>query len=138
MEEALTEYPFKGADRSMVKTQLDVDFEFKGDALLVKHVFLNLLKNSIYYVKAADKGEITIRTYIADGIPTLSFKDTGTGIAADILPHIFDKFYSKTKYGTGIGLAFSRSVMKSLEGDITCRSIHGEYTEFILSFPSFK
>ncbi|MBX9697519.1 MAG: HAMP domain-containing histidine kinase [Alphaproteobacteria bacterium] len=138
VDEALIEYPFVGNDRSLVKTQCDIDFEFKGNSLLVKHVFFNFLKNSIYYVKAADKGEVTIRMYTQGGINTLSFKDTGTGIAPDILPHIFDKFYSKTKYGTGIGLAFCKSVMKSLGGDITCRSEYGAYTEFILSFPPFE
>ncbi|MBX9696939.1 MAG: HAMP domain-containing histidine kinase [Alphaproteobacteria bacterium] len=138
VEQALVEYPFGGDDRSMVKTQFDRDFEFKGNSLLIKHVFFNLLKNSIYYVKAADKGEITVRTYTAEGINLLSFKDTGTGIAPDILPHVFDKFYSKTKYGTGIGLAFCRSVMKSLGGDIRCKSQYGEYTEFILTFPPLE
>jgi PAS domain S-box-containing protein len=138
IEEALTEYPFGGDDRSMVKVQIDTDFEFKGNPLLIKHVFFNLLKNSIYYVKAANKGDITIRTYTVDGINTLSFKDTGEGIAPDILPHVFDKFYSKTKYGTGIGLAFCKSVMKSLSGDITCKSQLGEYTEFILIFPPLE
>ncbi|MGN6670684.1 MAG: sensor histidine kinase, partial [Candidatus Nucleicultricaceae bacterium] len=116
VESALIEYSFGGDDRAMVTLQCDTDFAFKGNSLLIKHIFFNLLKNSIYYVKAANKGEIIIRTYTVDGINTLSFKDTGTGIAPDILPHIFDKFYSRTKYGTGIGLAFCKSVMKNLGG----------------------
>lgn len=138
VEEALTEYPFGGEDRSMVSVQINADFEFKGNPLLIKHVFFNLLKNSVYYVKAANKGNITLRADIIKGINTLSFKDTGTGIAPDFLPYIFDKFYSNTKYGTGIGLAFCKSVMKSLGGDIRCTSHYGEYTEFILTFPSLK
>lgn len=138
VEEALAEYPFGGDDRSMVIVQRDIDFEFKGNPLLIKHIFFNLLKNSIYYVKAANKGEILIKTYQENGINILSFKDTGTGIAPDILPHIFDKFYSKTKYGTGIGLAFCKSVMKGLGGDIRCQSQYGEYTEFILIFPPLE
>jgi signal transduction histidine kinase len=138
VEEALTEYPFLGDDRSMVTTQFDEDFEFKGNSLLIKHILFNLLKNSIYYVKAANKGDITIKAATVDGRHTLSFKDTGAGIAPDILPHIFDKFYSNTKYGTGIGLAFCRSVMKGLGGDITCKSQYGEYTEFILTFPPLE
>lgn len=138
IEEALTEYPFGGDDRSMVMIQCNSDFEFKGNPLFIKHVFFNLLKNSIYYVKAANKGDITIRTYTVDGINTLSFKDTGTGIAPDILPHVFDKFFSRTKYGTGVGLAFCKAVMKGLGGDIICTSQYGEYTEFILTFPPLE
>ncbi|MGN6671306.1 MAG: sensor histidine kinase [Candidatus Nucleicultricaceae bacterium] len=138
VEEALAEYPFGGDDRSMVTLQCDTDFEFKGNPLLIKHIFFNLLKNSIYYVKAANKGDITIKAATVGGRHTLFFKDTGAGIAPDILPHIFDKFYSRTKYGTGIGLAFCKSVMKSLGGDINCKSQYGEYTEFILTFPPLE
>lgn len=114
------------------------NFNFKGNDTLIKHVFFNLLKNSIYYVKAANKGGITLKTYKENGMNTLSFKDTGTGIAPEVLPYIFDKFYSRTKYGTGIGLDFCKSVMKSLGGDITCTSQYAEYTEFILTFPPLE
>jgi signal transduction histidine kinase len=138
VDEALNHYPFFPNDRELLHIQLDENFEFKGNSLLIKHVLFNLLKNSIYYIKAADKGEITIRACTVEGSNTLSFKDTGTGIAPDILPHIFDKFYSRTKYGTGIGLAFCKSVMKSLGGDIRCKSQFGEYTEFILTFPPLE
>lgn len=138
VEDALKQYPFSGEDRSMVHAQIEADFLFMGNPLLIKHIFFNLLKNCLYYVKAANKGDIAIKTAKVDERHILSFKDTGAGIAPDILPHIFDKFYSRTKYGTGIGLAFCKSVMKSLGGDITCQSQLGEYTEFILIFPPLE
>ncbi|KAB2832431.1 MAG: HAMP domain-containing histidine kinase, partial [Caedimonadaceae bacterium] len=81
VEDTLKQYPFSGEDRSMVHTQIEEDFLFMGSPLLVKHVFTNLMKNSIYYVKAANKGDITLRIYKENGINTLSFKDTGAGIA---------------------------------------------------------
>lgn len=138
LEDALKHYPFFPKDRELLHIQLDENFEFKGNPLLIKHIFFNLLKNSIYYVKDADKGEITIKTTSENDINILSFKDTGAGIAPEILPHIFEKFYSRTKYGTGIGLSFCKAVMKSLGGDITCKSQYGEYTEFILTFPPLE
>jgi signal transduction histidine kinase len=138
VEDALKQYPFFPKDRELLHIQLDEDFEFKGNSLLIKHIFFNLLKNSIYYVKAADKGNITIKAFIVDERHILSFKDTGPGIASEILPHIFDKFYSRTKYGTGIGLSFCKDVMNGLGGDITCTSQYGEYTEFILTFPPLE
>lgn len=61
VEDALKEYPFFPKDRELLHIQLDEDFEFKGNPLLIKHLFFNLLKNSIYYVKAANKGGITLR-----------------------------------------------------------------------------
>ncbi len=67
----------------------------------------------------------------------LRFTDTGTGIAPDVLPHVFDEFYSgKPKgHGTGMGLPFCRRVMTGLGGDIQCRSRPGEFTEILLRFP---
>jgi signal transduction histidine kinase len=136
LEDALNDYNLSDREKSFIHLNLENDFEFQGNPELMKHVFFNLLKNSIYYVKAANKGEIIIKTNVNGDHHTLSFKDTGTGIAPDILPHIFDKFYSRTKYGAGIGLAFCKAVMKGLGGDVTCKSQYGEYTEFILTFPS--
>jgi signal transduction histidine kinase len=138
VEDALQEYNLSDREKSFLLLDLNEDFRFKGNDTLMRHVFFNLLKNSIYYVKAANKGDIIIKTAIVDGRHTLSFKDTGTGIAPEILPYIFDKFYSRTKYGTGIGLSFCSSVMKSLGGDITCKSHYCEYTEFILTFPPLE
>jgi signal transduction histidine kinase len=138
VEDALQRYNLSDREKSFLHLDLHDDFNFKGNDTLMKHVFFNLLKNSIYYVKATNKGGITLKTYKENGINTLSFKDTGTGIAPEVLPYIFDKFYSRTKYGTGIGLDFCKSVMKSLGGDITCTSQYGEYTEFILTFPTLE
>jgi len=57
-----------------------------------------------------------------------------------VLPHIFTRFYTwsadrNQSTGTGIGLAFCRSVMESFGGTIDCKSQLGEYTEFTLAFP---
>lgn len=108
---------------------------FKGDELLIIHVLFNLLKNAIYYVRAAGKGNISIRIENGDKYNFLYFKDTGQGINAKVLPHIFERFFSRTYHGTGIGLAYCKLVMQNLDGDITCRSKEFEYTEFKLSFP---
>ncbi|MBA8667975.1 HAMP domain-containing histidine kinase [Holosporaceae bacterium 'Namur'] len=54
------------------------------------------------------------------------------------LPYIFDKFYSKSKSGTGIGLAFCKMIMQDMGGYIECKSRVGKYTEFILTFPKAK
>ena len=66
------------------------------------------------------------------------FKDTGKGISAEILPRIFDRFFSKTLHGAGVGLTFCRMVTQSLGGKITCSSIENEYTLFTLFFPNIS
>ena len=135
---ALNEYHFHEEDRKRIHWADEIDFVFKGNPTLIKHVLFNLMKNALYYIKVAHKGDIYISQTQGNEMNTLHFKDTGNGISPEALCHIFDKFYSKTNHGTGIGLAFCKQVMEDLGGSITCASIENEYTEFILSFPTMK
>ena len=64
-----------------------------------------------------------------------ALKDSGSGIAPNILPYIFENFYSQTKHGAGIELAFCKLVLTSFGGHIACHSIYGDFTEFTLTFP---
>lgn len=135
IENMLSDYPFQSDNRSWIHWEKEIDFTFHGNELLLKHVFFNLLKNAIYYVKSCGKGEIFIRTETTPYCNKVYFKDTSAGIPPDFLPHIFDRFYSKTNYGTGIGLAFCKTVMDGFGGSISCDSVLGEFTEFTLCFP---
>ena len=62
-------------------------------------------------------------------------RDTGAGIAPDILPLVFNWEFTTRSDGSGLGLAFSRRVMRAMGGEITCHSVFGQFTEFTLSFP---
>jgi len=101
----------------------------------MRHVLFNLLKNALYYIEAANKGEIYIRAEKTPDANILHFKDTGKGMASSMMPYVFERFYSKTQHGTGIGLAFCKSVIESFGGKISCESVEGEHTTFILEFP---
>ncbi len=137
INQALSRYPFDLEERKLVvwHSEKNQDFLFKGDELLVIHILFNLLKNALYYVKAANKGNITIWLECNDKTNTLHFKDTGQGISQKKLPHIFDRFFSKTRHGTGIGLHFCKLAMEAMRGKIKCYSEEGEYAEFLLMFP---
>jgi len=134
IEEALKAYPFSPPERARVHWQEGPDFLFKGHVELMKHLLFNLFKNALYVTTF--KGEIFVSLEVGDKINRLIFKDTGKGISAKDLAHIFDRFYSRTEHGTGIGLAFCRSVCQGFGGDITCESIEGAYTTFTLSLPA--
>lgn len=138
VDEALHRYPFQSDERALVHWDNDQDFAFNGKEILTIHVLFNLIKNSLYYIRDAGKGEIKI--WIEQGKATnkLYFKDTGKGISADILPSIFNLFFSNTYHGTGIGLAYCKMVMESYKGSIECKSVEGEFTEFVLTFPVRK
>jgi signal transduction histidine kinase len=140
VEEALNAYPFSQQERELVHWSKTNDFDFIGHKELIKHVMFNLIKNALYAIASVSKGEIYITVEpekISKGKKTnqLIFKDTGPGISAQSLPHIFDRFYTKTRHGTGIGLAFCQSVIKGFGGEIACTSKPGEHTTFTISLP---
>lgn len=138
VDKALNRYPFHADERALITWRGEKDFSFLGDELLTLHVLFNLLKNSIYYIKSAHKGNISIWLELKDKYNQLHFRDTGKGIPSILLPQIFELFFSKTYHGSGIGLAFCKTVMQSYGGEIECISTEGEFTEFILSFPKTK
>ena len=138
VDAALQRYPFSEAERNLVSWQKGDDFVFRGVELLAVHVLFNLIKNALRHIARAGKGEITIRIEATDA-HRLIVRDSGGGIAPDVLPHIFERFYTADGnggvLGTGIGLAFCRDVMTSFGGRIGCVSVQGEFSQFELTFP---
>lgn len=137
VKEAIERYPF-GSEVEQNKVLFDDggrDFMYKGSTTLMVHVLFNLLKNALYFISKAQKGVVTIRIEGDSSHHMLLFKDTGTGIPHNVLPHIFQRFYSSTEEGTGIGLSYCYRVVKSFGGHINCRSKEGAFTEFVLRFP---
>lgn len=135
IKRALEEYPLTEYEKKLIVWDKEEDFYFKGNEILIVHVLFNLLKNSIYCIKEVNKGKIYISLFSMKNLNVLVFKDTGKGISKESINHIFQKFYSRTKYGTGIGLSFCKMVMEALGGEIRCKSQEGKFTEFRLYFP---
>lgn len=135
LEQVCSEYPLQLHERSIISLQLTHDFQFHGDVRLTKHVFYNLIKNALWYIHAANKGDITITTNTVQDEGVIIFKDTGTGIEANVLPHIFDKFYSKRTSGSGVGLSFCKMVVESYGGTIHCEFELGKHTTFTIKLP---
>ena len=135
IHEVMENYPFESMEAALVHLDMSYDFEFQGQSLLVKHVLLNLLRNALYFIQAEGKGNIQITTFAHGKYNVLSFKDTARGIEPRAIHKIFDRFYTTTTHGTGLGLAFCKMVMKNLGGDIRCSSKLGEFAKFDLKFP---
>jgi two-component system CAI-1 autoinducer sensor kinase/phosphatase CqsS len=135
---AMARYPFKSdRERELVKLEIDVDFSYHGSAILVTHTLFNLLKNALHSVLKAGKGEITVRTVNHPFGHQIIVRDTGLGISTIDQRHLFEHFYSSksVEEGSGVGLSFCKRAMESMDGGISCRSVVGEYAEFILTFP---
>ncbi len=101
------------------------------DPLRLREVVANLTANALRYTPAG--GRVTIRGRTADGEPApgvvLEVADSGAGISAEALPHIFDRFYkSAESRGTGLGLAIAKNLVAAHGGEISVRSMLGEGT----------
>jgi signal transduction histidine kinase len=64
----------------------------------------------------------------------VAIQDNAGGIAAEILPKIFDPYFTTKESGTGIGLYMSRMVMENMKGTLAARNA-GEGAEFTLTLP---
>lgn len=135
VSEAVQRYPFKSATQRK-RVSVQGDFIFLGSRLLMQHVLFNLLKNALYMIETAQKGDITIWVASAKKSNCLYFKDTAKGMSAAQLSQLFNHFYTTTYMGTGLGLAFCRLVMNRFGGDISCEAKEGKYTQFMLTFPA--
>ncbi|MHC4379822.1 MAG: hybrid sensor histidine kinase/response regulator [Planctomycetota bacterium] len=116
----------------------DVPMALVGDSLRLRQVLLNLAGNAM---KFTDKGEVLIETRLIermDDTARLRFeiRDTGCGIPAEVLPHLFEKFKqadastTRTHGGSGLGLAISRELVDLMGGRMGALSTEGEGSTF--------
>lgn len=92
----------------------------------VRRLFLILLDNAVKYTSAGGAVEVSVET--SDGCVVGSVKDTGIGISAHDLPHIFDRFYrvdrarSRAQGGAGLGLSIARWIAEAHGGTVSAES----------------
>lgn len=107
----------------------------------IRQLLLNLVTNAIKYTPA--KGEVGVGLSDAGGIVQLVVSDTGIGIAAGDLEHIFDRFWradparsrDESTAGTGLGLAITKWIAEAHGGTISVQSRPGKGTVFTVSLP---
>ncbi len=101
-------------------------------------IVLNLLSNAFKFTL---EGKVNLRLEAIGGRAVLTVADTGTGIAASALPHIFERFYraegagGRSYEGTGIGLALVQELVRLHGGGIEVESRAGEGSRFTVSIP---
>jgi PAS domain S-box-containing protein len=102
----------------------------------MQQVFLNLVLNAVDAMPDGGRLQVsTSRTDQPDGV-RISFTDSGVGIAPDVLPRIFDVFYSTKRDGLGLGLSISRDIVEGHGGRIEADSFLGEGTTFTVWLPA--
>ena len=134
------------AERKRITLHADLPREAwaKVVASRIRQALINLIDNGVKYTPAG--GRVTISAVFsagagAAGTLTIRVTDTGVGIPARDLPHVFDKFYrvqgaaTRGIAGTGLGLAITRSIVETHDGRIRVESVEGAGTTFVVELP---
>lgn len=102
----------------------------------IRMIFLNLIQNAHHAMSAG--GTLFARLFSSDGDAVIEITDSGVGIATDILPHIFDPFFSRRAdgvTGTGLGLTIVKNFVERMGGKISVDSTAGHGTKFCIRLP---
>ncbi len=116
------------------KTEIDGDYD------LMCQVLHNLVDNAIKFTN--EGGDIDIRLSKANGRVYFTIRNSGAGIPANEMPQIFERFYKSDrsraldKNGVGLGLYIVKTVIGLHQGEVTVRSVEGEFTEFAFWVPA--
>jgi heavy metal sensor kinase len=110
-----------------------------GDRSRLKQVVVNLLDNAIKYTPA--NGAVHLQVTAAEGRAVLSVEDSGVGIPAEALPHVFERFYrvdttrSDDTGGAGLGLAIVKTICDAHGAAVRVASALGRGSSFHVTFP---
>lgn len=123
-----------------ITADVDGPLRIEGDPGRLRQALGNLVGNALRYTPSG--GSVTLTASAGpDGHATITVADTGTGIAAEHLPHVFDRFYradasrSRETGGSGLGLAITRHLVEAHGGTIEARSTEGAGSTFTIRLP---
>jgi PAS domain S-box-containing protein len=109
---------------------------FSVDGPMLEQVFLNLFRNAIEAMEM--DGLMTISARRSEDDPPgiiIEVRDNGCGMDEDEIPNIFNPFFTRKKYGTGLGMTHVKKIIDLHQGNIEITSRKGEGTAVVLSIP---
>ena len=117
-----------------IRLELSRDLpKIQADALPMKQVFLNLIKNA--EEACGSEGELVIKTEYSAPRVKIIFADNGQGIPQELLPHIFEPFFTTKITGIGVGLAISQKIIQAHTGQIEVNNRVPTGTQFTIFLP---
>ena len=114
----------------------DDDLEAVCDRERVLQVLGNLISNAIKFTP--DGGSLRVGAEQLDDDVLFTVHDSGVGVSANQLPHVFDRFWQaapKARLGSGLGLTIAKGVVEALGGRIWAESRPGDGTTFFFTLP---
>ncbi|SDD55973.1 His Kinase A (phospho-acceptor) domain-containing protein [Paenibacillus sp. UNCCL117] len=132
--------PIAELKQQKLEIQAENGLELIGDRERLHQLLVILLDNSMKFTSG--NGTVRIAARRTGPHAELVVQDTGAGIAAEDLPHIFDRFYradksrSRSSGGTGLGLAIARWIVTRHGGDIGAASVLGQGTTMTIRLPA--
>lgn len=139
VNDCLTElYPLVSQHQIFIRNKLSRDLPcLEGDYGQIKRIFTNLLSNAIQNIPARSK--VWITGMLNRDFFHLEVKDNGTGMDTEILPYVFDPYFTlhstRKKINTGLGLSICRMIVEAHHGQIRVESQPGQGTVFFISLP---
>lgn len=136
---SLTAPQARSAGLRLVSNPVDAELMVRADPEKLQQIVLNLLTNAIKFTDAG--GSIEMRVAADDDVVAITVADTGRGIPADELAHIFEAFVqlgsrlTRTTEGVGLGLPISRDLARGMGGDLTVESEPGAGSRFTVTLP---
>lgn len=126
----------KQIDLRFVPAETSVEMDFVPKYL--SKIVCNLLSNAFKFTSKG--GQVTLLMSRSKDKLIINVADTGTGIAAGDLPHIFDTFYqgennTKANIGSGIGLSLVKQMAECMDGSVKVTSMQGHGTKFTVTLP---
>ncbi len=126
------------AEDAQITITCEGDADIFADPLLFNRAVGNLVENALRFTPKG--GEIRISLRRSGNGSEISVRDSGSGIAPEHLPRVFDRFYrgdaSRSSAGTGLGLALVKSIVDLHGGSVAVESVQGRGTTVTLIFPS--
>lgn len=114
-----------------VDAALDATVEIVGDPMLIEQAMENYVSNAIKYTQ--QRGHIIVRAYVADQRLQFVVEDTGTGVAKEHLPHLFEPYYrppGTVEQGYGIGLSLVKTIVERHQGQVWVKSEENVGSQF--------
>jgi two-component system sensor kinase FixL len=105
------------------------------DKIQIQQVALNLIRNAVEAMETTSRRELTIGVVRQSAFASFSVADTGTGIAPEIIKHLFQPFVTSKASGMGVGLSICRTIIESHGGRINARPNEGGGTVFDFTVP---